>query len=256
MRPPLGLLAAALAVAVVAPPAHAAGPARPGAAPPLRVAVVALAAPPQLAFTARAAADALARRAAASGYEVLGPRAVADQLGRDGAAALAACGGDAGCLAERGAALGVERIVGGTLSRRGPAYRVALVSADARTGARLGGAERDVAVASRRLRRDVADAAPALLRGGDEARGVLRVLTEAAGAAVWVDGVPAGKTPAARVVRPGKHEVKVALPGYAEAAPVWVEVPAGGLVEHRPRLYAIPARDRPAGGGGGAQAAR
>jgi hypothetical protein len=39
--------------------------------------------------------------------------------------------------------------------------------------------------------------------------------------------------------------VKVAGAGFQDAAPVWVEVPSNGIVEHRPRLYQIPARDRP-----------
>ena len=219
----------------------------------MRVAVVALEAPPQLAFTARSVAEGFARKAAASGYDVLGPAAVAERLGRAAAASLAGCGDDAACLADRGGALGVDRIVGGALSRRGASYRVALVSADARTGARLGGVEREIAVASRRLRRDGADAAPALLRGGEDATGLLRIVTEVPGAQVWVDDLPAGRTPAARVVKPGKHKVKVALPGYADAEPAWVEVPPSGLAEHRPRLYAIPPRERsvaPAGGGG------
>jgi hypothetical protein len=39
--------------------------------------------------------------------------------------------------------------------------------------------------------------------------------------------------------------VKVSAAGFQEAAPIWVEVPANGSVEHRPRLYVVPARDRP-----------
>jgi len=54
-----------------------------------------------------------------------------------------------------------------------------------------------------------------------------------------------GKTPLARAVKPGKHKVKVVLTGFADAEPVWVDVPASAIVEHRPRLYLIPARDRP-----------
>ena len=62
---------------------------------------------------------------------------------------------------------------------------------------------------------------------------------------VTIDDVPVGTTPLSRPVRPGKHKVHVAQTGYADAAPVWVEVPPNGAVEHRPRLYEIPARDRP-----------
>ncbi len=210
-----------------------------------RVAVVTLDAPAQLQNTGRSVAEAFAKKAAASGYEVVGPAAVAQKLGRDAHAALVRCADDAQCLADRGAKLGVDRIVGGSLQQRGTSYRVAVVSANAITGARLGGLEREIPVASRRLQKDVADAAPALLEGGKEATGVLRIVTDAPGAAVTVDDVAAGRTPVAKVVKPGRHKVQVALPGYADAEAAWVDVPANGIVEHRPRLYAIPARDRP-----------
>lgn len=210
-----------------------------------RVAVVTLDAPPQLANTGKSVAEAFAKKAAASGYEVLGPAAVEQKLGRSAHASLVGCGDDARCLADRGARLGVDRIVGGTLGQRGASYRVAIVNADAKTGARLGGLEREIAIASRRLQKDVADSAPALLEGGQEATGVLKVATDAPGAMVTVDDVLVGKTPVLRVVKPGKHKVKVVLTGYADADPVWVDVPASAIVEHRPRLYAIPARDRP-----------
>lgn len=234
MPPLLRALAVLLALAVA-----------PAAAAATRVAVVTLDAPPQLARTGKSVAEAFARKAAASGYEVLGPAQVEAKLGRAGHAALVACGDDARCLADRGGRLGVDRIVGGSLGQRGTSYRVAVVNADARSGVRLGGLEREIAIASRRLQKDVADAAPALLEGGQEATGVLRVTTDVPGAAVTIDDAPAGRTPVARVVKPGRHKVHVALPGYADAEPSWVEVPANGIVEHRPRLYAIPARDRP-----------
>lgn len=233
MRPLPSLLAALL---LAAGSARAAGP---------RLAVVTLDAPAQLANVGRSVADAFARQAAASGWEVLGPADVEERLGRAGHQALASCGDDAECLAERGARLGVEHLVGGTLAQRGAFYRVALVHAEAGTGRRLGGLEREIPVAARRLQRDVADAAPTLLQGGAEATGVLRVLTEVPGATVTVDDVPGGTTPFARVLKPGLHKVKVELQGYAEAEPAWVDVPAGGFVEHRARLFLLPGRERP-----------
>jgi hypothetical protein len=226
----------ATALLLAAGPAHAAS---------LRVAVVALDAPPQLVNVGKSVADAFAKKAAAAGWEVVGPGEVEQKLGRAGNQSLASCGDDSRCLADRGARLGVDRIVGGSLSQRGGSYRVALVHGDAKTGARLGGMEREIAIASRRLQKDVADAAPDLLKGGEEPTGVLRVLTEVAGAEVTVDDTPAGKTPLAKVVKPGRHKVQVALQGYAEAEPAWVEVPSNGFVEHRARLFLIPARERP-----------
>jgi len=224
----------ALALAVAAGPARAAGPS---------LAVVALDAPPDLAGTARGLADSIAHRA--SGFQVTGPDAAEKKLGKAAYAALVRCGDDAECLAAKGKKLEVERIVGGRLAKRGNAYRVALVHADAATGARIGGVEREIAVASRRLQKDVVEATPALLQGGQEPTGVLRVVTDAPGAQVTVDDVVVGKTPIAHVVKQGRHKVKVALPGFVDAEPVWLEVPAGAIVEHRPRMYRVPARDRP-----------
>lgn len=232
----LPCLLVALAAALVARPSRAAEG---------RLAVVPLDAPPELTFMGKSAADAFAKEAARGGGEVLAPSAVEARLGRDATLALVRCGDDARCLAGRAAALGVDRVVGGRLRKQGETYRVALVHADARTGALLGGLERQSPVASRRLQRDVAAAAGALLGGGEDASGVLEVVTVPAGALVTIDDVPMGTTPVSRPVKPGRHKVHVAQTGYADAEPVWIEVPASGTVKHHPRMYEIPARDRP-----------
>lgn len=231
-----------LLASLAAAAALAAGEARAGEG---RLAVVSLEAPPDLQFMGKSASEALAKEAAKGGGEVLAPSAVEAKLGRAATLDLVRCGDDARCLAQRAAPLGVDRVVGGWLRKQGETYRVSLVHADARTGARLGGVERDVPVASRRLQRDVAAAAPSLLGGQPDAPGVLKIITAPPGAFVTIDDVPVGTTPLERPVRPGKHKVQVAQTGYADAAPVWVEVPSNGAVEHRPRLYEIPARDRP-----------
>jgi PEGA domain len=225
------LLAAALAVG--------------SAAPAPRLAVVPLDAPPELTFTGRGAAEAFAAEAAKRGFEVMTPAQVEEKLGRAGAQELVRCADDASCLASRAAALGVDRVVSGWVRQRGDAYRVALVHVDVRTGARLGGIEREVPVASRRLAKEVALAAPLLLGGQGDAKGVLHVVTTPGGALVTVDDVPVGTTPLLREVRPGRHKVEVAATGYFEAAPAWVDVPANATVEHRPRLFEIPARGKP-----------
>lgn len=210
-----------------------------------RLAVVALDAPPELTFMGKSVAEAFASAAAQQGGEVLAPSAVEAKLGRAATQALVACADDARCLAAKGAALGVDRVVGGWLRKRGEAYRVALVHADARSGERLGALEREIPIASRRLQKDVAAAAPGLLAGGADATGVLQVVTDAPGAKVTLDDVDAGTTPLSRTVKPGRHKVQVSGAGYQDATEVWVEVPANGVVEHRPRLYQVPARDRP-----------
>jgi hypothetical protein len=228
------LLSLALVLALCAGGARAAGPS---------LAVISLDAPPALAATGRSLAEAIAHRA--DGFQVMGPDAAEAKLGKSAYAALVRCGDDGECLAAKGKKLEVERIVGGLLSKRGTSYRIALVHADGKTGARLGALEHEVPVASRRLQKDVVDATPALLQGSKEPTGVLRIVTESPGAEVTVDGAVVGKTPIAQVVKHGRHQVKVALPGFVDSEPVWIEVPAGGMVEHRPRLYRVPGRDRP-----------
>jgi hypothetical protein len=259
MRTLLGLVAAiavASAHAVQAAPASAkkgshkpAAKAAPAAAPaaPAKptVAVSPLEAAPDLIFTGKSVAQAFANEAAGAGYKVLGPLEVEEKLGREGTRALASCGDDAKCLAERGAKLGVDRVVGGWLEKRGTAYRVSLVHADARTGARLGALEREIPIASRRLQKDVAAGAAGLLAGEADATGVLRIATDVPGALVTVDDVPVGTTPISRTVKPGKHKIHVSRTGWAETDPVWVVVPANGVLEHRAHIFELPARDRP-----------
>ncbi len=244
-----------VAVLAVAAPAH--GHSRQKAKPPppappakvqqarLRIAVAPLEASPDLVFTGKSVAQAFAAQAKEAGFEVVGPELIEEKLGRAATKSLASCGDDARCLSERSAKLEVDRVVGGWLEKRGATYRVALVQADAKTGQRLGGIEREIPIASRRLQKDIAAAAPGLLAGEADATGILKIATDKPGALVTVDDVPVGTTPVARTVKPGKHKVQVSRTGYAEAEPTWVDVPANGIVEHRPRLYEIPARDRP-----------
>lgn len=233
MRPLPCVLAAALAAG--APALAAEG----------RLAVVPLDAPPELLFTGKSAAEAFAKEAARGGLDVILPAQVEEKLGRAATLALVRCGDDSRCLAARAAKLEVDRVVGGRLRKRGEAYRVALVHADAKTGERLGLVEREIPVASRRLQKEMALAAPLLLGGKGDAKGVLTVVTSPPGALVTVDDVPVGTTPLEHSVRPGRHKVQIAATGYADAAPVWLDVAADEVVHHRPRMYEIPARDRP-----------
>jgi hypothetical protein len=210
------------------------------AAGPDRLAVVPLEAPADLAFTGRAVAATVAEEAAKlPGFEVVGPDALEAALGREGARALARCAADVACLAERGRAAGATRFVAGWIARAGDSYRVLLVHGDA-AGEKLASVERLVPVASRRLRAEVAAAVPALLRGDADRFGTLRVVTDEPGATVFLDGVFAGATPLEKLVRPGQHRVEVKRTGHADQDPAFVVVPAGGTVEHRVRLYALP----------------
>jgi hypothetical protein len=213
-----------------------------------KVAVVPFSAGPDLAYTGEGLARAVAAAAAGdAAVEVIGPEEIADRLGPVPTRDLVRCADDARCLADRAAALGADRVIGGRIHRDGAIYRVVAVNADARSGAAVARLERAIPVASRRLVVDVVSATPALLRGDASERGVLRVETEAPGADVAVDGAPAGRTPLALDLAPGKHEVQVTRPAHLVQEPRWVEVPRGGEVVVRPRLQPVPARERPAG---------
>lgn len=236
-------------------PGPSATPAPPPAAatnlpppPAVRLAVVPLDAPADLALLGRSLADAVAQEVARpAGFDVLGPAAVQEKLGPDGAKRVSHCGESAGCLAEPGRRLGVAYVVGGFVERAGDSYRFALVLVDVRTGAAKARAVREVPIASRRIRADVVAAAGPLLRGEVAGRGTLALRTESPGAEVRIDDQPAGRTPLEVTLPAGKHKVEVAQAGKVRVEPFWVEVPANGRVEQAVRLHDIPIAERKAG---------
>ena len=213
------------------------------ATPGPRLAVVALDAPDELRFSGKRAAEAVADAASGAAWQVLGPEAVEQRLGREETAALSRCAGDGRCLAARAGKLEVDRVVGGFLAVVGAAYRVVVVQAEVPGGRELARFERLVPIAARRLEADVAAATPKLLRGEPDGPGKLTVVTDEPGVSVSIDGAPVGTTPVTREVRPGSHEVRVWGDGWARSDPVWVEVQAGKELVHRPRVYDIPQRD-------------
>lgn len=70
--------------------------------------------------------------------------------------------------------------------------------------------------------------------------GVLRVKSTPSGAAVWVDGRPAGVTPTALRLSGGQHTVSVALPGHGVQTRR-VSVKRGGRKTLKARLTPVPA---------------
>lgn len=209
-----------------------------------KLAVVPLDAPPDLTFVGRSLAEALAAEARRAGQDVVPPDEAERLLGRDGLAQLARCGDDPRCHAQRGEPLGVERLVGGWVQRAGDRYVVGVVLVDLRGGQRLAAFRREVPIASRRLKDDVVLAAGSLLRGEADAAGTLRIDATVPGAAVAIDGRPAGTTPLSRKVEPGRHRVQVSKDGHAPADPIYLVVPAGGVAEHVQVLHPLPARER------------
>ena len=211
---------------------------------PVRLAVAALDAPADLRFTGKKVGEAVAAEAAGTGiFQVSGPDAVERKLGFEAGAALVRCGDDVRCLAERAAPLGVDRVVGGYLLRTATSYRVALVHVDVRAGTLVARVDRLVPIASRRLEADVTDATPAMLRGEPDGAARLTVLTDEPGVTVAIDGVTVGTTPVKRILKPGRHEVRVWGDGWARTDPAWLDLAAGADVVYRPRVYDLPARE-------------
>jgi TolB-like protein len=218
------------------------------AAPAVKLAVVPLDASPDLTFTGRSLSEAIAAQARGAGYEVTAPEAVERTLGRAGAAALVRCGDDERCLGERGAALGVDRVVAGWIQRAGDRYVVTLVHVDVADGRRVAAFRRDVPIAARKLRADVLAAVPGLLAGKADEEGSLSVTATVPGATVLVDDRAAGATPLTLRLAAGRHKVQVSKAGFVPAEPVWVEVAPGGEIRHTQRLHEVPPRDRPNNG--------
>ncbi len=232
-----------LSLLIAAAPAPAAPPPAPAAR--LRVAVISLRAPPQLTFTGKSAAQAIASEAQRTpGFEVLGPDDVEKKLGRAGMLGLVECGEAPQCLSERSKPLGVDRVVGGALSQTPESYQVLVVHVDARTARVFSSFEREVPIASRRLAAEMAGATTSLLRGESGRRGVLEVVSDPPGAEVEIDGEAAGRTPVRREMMPGKHQVRVTRSGYQVQEPTWVEVAPGRVTQHQARLFPVPGSSR------------
>ncbi len=213
-----------------------------GAAPP-GLLVVPLGAEPQLSFTARRLAEAVAREVGAErGGEVLGPEQAERRLGRDPAARLFACGANAHCLSALSAPLGVDQVLGGELAQGGRCYVVNLVLVRVKDERVLGTSSRELPIGSPRMQPALVAAARQLLRGEAEATGELLVITEEPGARVTVDGELAGRTPLALRLKAGRHELRLSQVGYVDLGPRVVEVPASGAVEQRIALQPIARR--------------
>lgn len=229
-------------------PAEPPAEAKPEAPPTPTLAVIPLDAPSDLAVVGRSLAEAIAQEAAkVGGLQVLAPAAVLEKLGTDRGAQVSHCGEAVGCYLGPATQLGATRVVGGWLDRSGANYRFGLVHIDVKTGKSLGRVQREVPIASRRIRSDVVAAAGPLLRGEAATTGTLVLLTEQPGADVKVDDKPAGKTPLEAKLPAGKHKVEVSQRGKVRVEPFWVDIPANGRAEQKVRLYDIPVSQRKPG---------
>jgi hypothetical protein len=211
-----------------------------------KLAVVALSSPPLMMFTGKSVSEAIAEEAVREGkFEVLGPDQIEKILGREGYQKLLDCGPDVVCASTRLSPTKADKMVVGALSKTETAYRVTIVFADAKSGVKITSIDREILIASRRLKPDVVAATPALLRGEVEATGKLVITTPRAGASVLIDEEITGTTPFTLTVKPGKHKVMVTQDGFVQQDPHYVDVPPGGTFADKVKLFPVPGRELP-----------
>jgi PEGA domain len=217
----------------------------PAAAAPVQgLAVVEVTAPPMMQGLASQMTRQILEAAKAQGLKVVPPEEVETFLGAKNMAALKDCGPSAGCVSARLSDLPANRAVIGTLSRDQTHYLVHLWLISLNPPGQVTEIERAILIASRRLQPDVAAALPAFLRGEQEAKGTLVLESSVAQADVTVDGEPAGKTPLTRVLKPGKHELRVSHVGFYPVERL-VSVEPGQTTHDMVRLVAIPGVELP-----------
>jgi hypothetical protein len=209
------------------------------AAPGPGLAVVEVAAPPNMQGLATQMTVQILDAAKAQGLNVVPPEDIETFLGPKNTLALKQCGPSPGCVSARLADLPVNRAVVGTLSRDETHYLVHLWLISLTPPAYVAEVDRSILIASRRLQGDVSAALPGLLRGQQEAKGTLVLESSVPGAAVSVDGEPAGQTPLTRMLKPGKHELHVSHPGFYTVERL-VSVEPGQTTRDVIRLVAMP----------------
>jgi PEGA domain len=209
------------------------------AAPGQGIAVLEVSAPPNMQGLASQMTRQLLEAAHAQGLKVVPPEEVETFLGPKNALALKQCGPTPGCLSARLADLPVNRAVVGMLARDDSHYLVHLWLIALSPPGQVAEVDRAILIASRRLQSDVAAALPGLLRGEQEAKGTLVLDSTVPHADVTLDGEAAGQTPLTRILKPGKHEVRVSHTGFY-AVERLVTVNPGQTTRDTVRLLAIP----------------
>jgi hypothetical protein len=203
------------------------------------LAVVEVSAPPSMQGLATQMTQQVVDAAKAQGLRVVPPEEVETFLGPKNALALKQCGAAPGCLSSRRAEVPVSRVVVGTLGRDQTHYLVHLWLVSLAPPGTVAEVDRAILIASRRLQTDVAAALPALLRGEQEAKGTLSLEASVPNADVTLDGEPLGQTPLTRMLKPGKHELRVSHPGFYSVERL-VTVEPGKTTRDVVRLVAIP----------------
>jgi hypothetical protein len=185
----------------------------------------------------------ISRLARRGEYEIAGKEELKTRLGIDENAA-AACMDSMGCLGRVGTELGVTRMVVGTLGRRGSDYLYNLSLIDIATGhvdnrvfEMVAGGKVESLIGA------VQATAERLFQPKVEPGGV-RVVSETAGALVYLDDAFIGSSPVRRDgVEPGAHWLRVEKENHLG----WkkeIDVPAGSTLQIKVPLAELPERRR------------
>ncbi len=135
------------------------------------------------------------------------------------------CKGEERCLAAAGSKVGADVVVAGTVAGVGEAYSIDLKAVVTRTG-REDSRITEVISGERELLIDGIRGAAYKLLLPSQYAGTIQVDLAEQGAEVFVDGRPAGKSPLKAPIpnlTPGKHALKIVMPGYADFDK-WVDV--------------------------------
>lgn len=129
-----------------------------------------------------------------------------------------ACTGEPDCLAAIGKKLGVQAVVFGTVGALGDSYVVNLKLVDVATGKEIRRVEEPLSGSPDELIEAVRVAAYRLY-APDRLKGAMAVLSDVAGAQVFLDGKAVGRTPLAAPVgnlEVGKHQLRITAKGYTD----------------------------------------
>ncbi len=171
--------------------------------------------------------------------QVMTPEQVRSKVDEKQYPLLMKCGGQPTCVAKYIGATGAKKVVLGSLSRNEKSYVFKLWLIDLQKLDVVADVDRQVLIAARRLQRDVEQAAPALLRGEQEARGTLLVTTNVAKVELTLNGEAVGTAPYEVKLKPGKYEIKAERPKYLSVTRL-VNVEANQKTEAELKLLLMP----------------
>lgn len=213
--------------------------AAPANAPKPRVAIVDVEAPPTMMGLSAQVTLKVLEAARKLGYPVVSPEEIRAQLGEKEYAELQRCHQKTTCIALHLAKVKADHLVVGTLGRDEKNYLVRLWLIDLNKSEVITDLDRPILIASRRLTQDVVAAMPGLLRGEKEARGTLKLSSNAPRVAVTVDGESHGLTPLTLELKPGKHEVRLEKKAYWPVTRL-VTIEPNRVTDEVVRLIVIP----------------